>query len=45
MARDDFMEFDESQFDPGNITETELRDPREDGYSDDFLHCNNPCLR
>lgn len=24
MARDDFMEFDESQFDPGNITETEL---------------------
>ena len=24
MAKDDFMEFDESQFDPGNITETEL---------------------
>ncbi|MBR4457089.1 MAG: DNA gyrase subunit A [Solobacterium sp.] len=24
MARDDFMEFDESEFDPGNITETEL---------------------
>ena len=24
MARDDYMEFDESQFDPGHITETEL---------------------
>ena len=24
MARDDFMEFDESKFDPGNITEQEL---------------------
>ena len=24
MAQDEFMEFDESQFDPGNITETEL---------------------
>ncbi len=24
MARDDFMEFDESNFDPGNITETNL---------------------
>lgn len=24
MAKDDYMEFDESQFDPGNITETEL---------------------
>ncbi len=24
MAKDEFMEFDESQFDPGNITETEL---------------------
>ena len=24
MAKDDYMEFDESEFDPGNITETEL---------------------
>ncbi len=24
MAKDDYMEFDESQFDPGNITETEI---------------------
>lgn len=24
MARDDFMEFDESKFDPGNITEENL---------------------
>lgn len=24
MAREDYMEFDESEFDPGNITETEL---------------------
>ena len=24
MALDDFMEFDESNFDPGHITETEL---------------------
>ena len=24
MAQDEFMEFDENEFDPGNITETEL---------------------
>ena len=25
MARDDFMEFDESKFDPGNITEENFK--------------------
>lgn len=34
MARDDFMEFDESKFDPGNITEQNLTKEMHDDFID-----------
>ena len=43
MAKDDFMEFDETKFDPGHITEQNLTKEMLDVFFQQICDCSKEC--